>query len=360
MNDPTRHFPDTYREARANFIKAADRAGLDITTRVHPGAKGPRGRPLFLDVARAGERDAPHALVLISGTHGVEGYFGSAVQTGLLREGLMRRVPPGTRVLLIHAFNPFGFAWNRRVNEDNADLNRNFVQHTKPPRNTAYDTLAPFIAPKDMTPEVLKTANGHLRAYTAAHGAFALQTAISAGQYHHPDGLYFGGQKESGSAAMLRDIATEHLRGVKKMIAIDYHTGLGETGDAEMICEDLPGSPAYARQKKVWGRYVRSNEGGESLSAPLTGTLDQEFARLFPDCELTFAALEVGTAPMRDVFSALRKDNWLHLQKKPERSLFESIKREVRAAFYPDTADWKRKVWQHAIETFEPALAAIA
>ncbi len=63
---------------------------------------------------------------------------------------------------------------------------------------------------------------------------------------------------------------------------------------------------------------------------------------------------------MRDVFSALRKDNWLHLQKKPERSLFESIKREVRAAFYPDTADWKRKVWQHAIETFEPALAAIA
>ncbi len=64
--------------------------------------------------------------------------------------------------------------------------------------------------------------------------------------------------------------------------------------------------------------------------------------------ELTFAALEVGTAPMRDVFNALRKDNWLHLQKKPERSLWSDIKGEIRAAFYPDTESWKDKVWEHA------------
>ena len=80
-----------------------------------------------------------------------------------------------------------------------------------------------------------------------------------------------------------------------------------------MITEDLPGSPAYARAKKLWGEYVRSSEAGESLSAPLTGTIDAAIADWMDGRELTFAALEVGTRPMRQVLSALRNDNWLHM-----------------------------------------------
>ena len=34
---------------------------------------------------------------------------------------------PPLRCVLLHALNPFGFAWRRRVNEDNVDLNRNFL-----------------------------------------------------------------------------------------------------------------------------------------------------------------------------------------------------------------------------------------
>lgn len=354
------YFPATYREGRAAFIKAAEKNGMDITTRVHPHAKGPNGRPLFMDVACAGDRAAKRALLLISGTHGVEGYFGSGVQTGLLREGLARRIPKGVKLVMLHALNPFGFAWDRRVNEDNADINRNFVDHRRPPANPAYDSLAPWIAPKDISDEVLKEANRKLGEYAGAHGAFALQTAISAGQYNHEDGVYFGGKRESWSAAMLKDVIVEHLRGIAKLVVIDYHTGLGECGAAEMITEEIPGTPAYNRQKSIWGDRIRSSEAGESLSAPLTGTIDKAMAKLMGGAELTFAALEVGTAPMREVFNALRKDNWLHLQKKPERSRWDAIKAEIRAAFYPDNESWKHKVWQHAAETVEPALASLA
>jgi predicted deacylase len=90
---------------------------------------------LFIDVATIGAREAKTALLLISGTHGVEGYFGSGVETGLLREGLARRAPKGAKIVVLHALNPYGFAWNRRVNEDNADINRNFVDHAHPPAN---------------------------------------------------------------------------------------------------------------------------------------------------------------------------------------------------------------------------------
>jgi hypothetical protein len=83
-------------------------------------------------------------------------------------------------------------------------------------------------------------------------------------------------------------------------------------------------------------------------------------AKFMGTAELTFAALEVGTAPMRDVFNALRKDNWLHLQKKPDRPRWEAIKSEIRAAFYPDTEKWKDQVWEHATKTVDPALASLA
>ncbi len=355
---PEEHFPSDYRAARHAFIEASD--GLDVTTRVHPDATGPDGKPLFMDVAEIGARKAKTALLLMSGTHGAEGYFGSGVETGLLREGAL--VPPkGSKIVVLHAVNPYGFAWDRRVNEDNADINRNFVDHANPPRNEAYTSLAEWISPKDVSREALREANTHLRAFSDKHGAFALQTAISAGQYTHPDGVYFGGNKESWSSKMLRDVIKEHLASVKKLIVIDFHTGLGEPGAAEMITEDVPGSAAYKRQKAIWGGRVKSSEAGESLSAPLTGTIDKAFAQWMPKVEMTFAALECGTRSMRDVFHALRRDNWLHqIAGNTGNADAEAIRRDTRDAFYVDTPEWKRQVWDHGADVVQSALKAMA
>src|SRR5271155_3250741 len=184
---PEAHFPDDYRAAREVFVEAAEAADLGITSRVHPKTHGADGKPLFLDVAMAGPRDAKRALLLIAGTHGVEGYFGSGVQTGLLRQGLARRLPEGVKLVILHALNPFGFSWNRRVNEHNTDINRNFVDHAAPPSNDAYDLLAAAIAPRRETRAALEKAKAELRRYAEAHGAFALQAAMTRGQYRHPD-----------------------------------------------------------------------------------------------------------------------------------------------------------------------------
>jgi hypothetical protein len=101
--DPAEHFPADYRVGRHNFIAACEQAQIDVITRVHPKASGRDGKPLFLDTAIIGPREAKKALLLISATHGVEGYFGSGVQTGLMREGLARRAPPGSKIVLLHA-----------------------------------------------------------------------------------------------------------------------------------------------------------------------------------------------------------------------------------------------------------------
>jgi hypothetical protein len=353
------YFPSDYRAARRAFIEACEHDGVDVIARVHPTAQGRDGKPLFLDTAIIGPRDAKKALLLMSATHGVEGYFGSGVQTGLMREGLVGRVPPDTKIVLLHALNPYGFSWDRRVNEDNADINRNFVDFADPPSNRPYDALAEYIAPRDIAPDAMKAANAKLTAYLKEHGAMALQEAISRGQYRHPEGVYYGGARQSWSAAMLKDVIAENLQHLSKLIVIDFHTGLGAFGAGEMITEDLPGSPAYARARALWGNRVASSEAGESVSAPLAGTIDKAFADWFPHTELTFAALEVGTRDTRAVFKALRRDNWLHCIAGHTHPLAEAIRLELRDAFYPDDDVWKLLVWSHSVEVVESALRSL-
>jgi hypothetical protein len=355
-SNPEAYFPADYRQARRGFIAACEKAKVDSIARVHPTAKGPDGKPLFIDSAAIGPRNARKALLLIAGTHGVEGYFGSGAFTGLLSEGLTP--PAGSRVVLVHALNPYGFAWNRRVNEDNVDLNRNFVDHTHPPDNPRYAALADAIAYEDASPQAVARADARLAAFLQAHGESEFRQAVSGGQYRFPEGLFFGGTAPSWSHRMLQAVLTEDLAQVEQLVAIDFHTGLGETGAGEMITEQAPGSAAYQRARVLWGDMVASSESGESVSAPLVGTLDQALAGWLPGVELTFAALEVGTAPFERMFNALRRDNWLH-NFAPDQRLADELGRATRDAFYPDDAAWKRSVFAHARRAVTGALAAL-
>ena len=159
---------------------------------------------------------------------------------------------------------------------------------------------------------------------------------------------------------MLKDVFREELRDTEELIVIDFHTGLGETGASEMITEDLPDSDAYARAKSMWGDLVHSSEAGESVSAPLEGTIDQAVALWMKSKKLTFAALEVGTQSLRDVFDALRMDNWLHAHARLDHRNANAIKKKIRAAFYPDTEEWKRKVFKSADHVVNSALTALS
>lgn len=353
---PESYFPQDYRGARKAFIAACETRGVDVIARVHPSAKGPDGKPLFLDVCALGPRHAQKALLLIAGTHGVEGYFGSAVLTGLLRNGIAP--PEGARLVMIHALNPFGFAWNRRVDEDNIDINRNFVDHADPPANPGYDQLAHAIALRDVSDSGFAGADAVLAAYAQQHGQAAWQQAVSGGQYRHRDGLFYGGARECWSAQALRALLQEDLSRAKKVIAIDFHTGLGASGAGEMIVEAAPGDPAYTHARAIWGEMAVSTSVGESLSAPLTGTVDHGVAQLLPGAELTFAALEVGTIALDPMIRALRLANWQdHFA--PDASRAAEISRMMRDAFYTDTPVWKRAVWSLAEQAVRRALAAL-
>jgi hypothetical protein len=123
-----------------------------------------------------------------------------------------------------------------------------------------------------------------------------------------------------------------------------------------MSIEAPPDSPAYQRARAMWGDMVASSETGESVSTPLTGTLDQALAHWLP--MLTFAALEVGTLPREAVFNVLRRDNWLH-NFAPDQALAGEIGVACRDAFCPAEPAWKRQAFGHAQRAVAGALAAL-
>lgn len=123
------YFSDTYDDARSKFIDGAKTIGNAIITTL-PVMKGYIKRVYNSDVVLI-KRNPKKYIIHISGTHGTEGYAGSAIQLALLqylsdnKQLLKDKALPS--ILFYHALNPFGFANNRRCNENNVDLNRNFL-----------------------------------------------------------------------------------------------------------------------------------------------------------------------------------------------------------------------------------------
>src|ERR1700730_16462917 len=114
----SQHFSATYVEARGKFRDAATKAGARLVRYFNPN-KGPGGEELTTDVARLGPDGASRVLMTISATHGGEGFCGSGIQVASFESGLARELPADTALLVVHAINPHGFAWIRRVTEEN-------------------------------------------------------------------------------------------------------------------------------------------------------------------------------------------------------------------------------------------------
>ena len=100
---------ENYHEARDLFRQAAQELGAHLENHVVlSGAE--YGGDLTIDVAVVGVEDPTWSLVVSSGLHGVEGFFGSALQTAYLRQVQRQDVIDSKgQLVLIHAINPFGF-----------------------------------------------------------------------------------------------------------------------------------------------------------------------------------------------------------------------------------------------------------
>jgi len=352
-------FSADYQEARAKFRAAAKAAGGTLESVTHP-ERGPDGGDLSTDTAWFGPRAAPRVLVTIAATHGVEGFCGSGAQVDWLRRGEAARLPADVGVLMIHAVNPYGFAWLRRVTQENVDLNRNWVDFAAPvPANLGYDALAEAICPREWSEDAQAENTKILGAYAADHGFPALQQALSGGQYAHRAGIFYGGEAPTWSRLTQSAIFKAWLGSAQKVAVIDYHTGLGPWGYGEQIVTARRGTAAFARAAAWYGGAVTSPADGSSTSADIVGDGLSAAPGLVPGAEVTGMALEVGVQSINETLTALRADAWLHAHGDLASPQGKAIKAQVRAAFFGDADDWKGMVAGQSLLATRQAVAGL-
>lgn len=352
-------FSSSYAQARAQFLQEVSTAAQDVSaqeftlqTRLHP-LRGADGEELALDVARFGAPDAKKVLIISSACHGVEGYCGSGVQVHALRErGLLQQArEQGVTLLFLHALNPWGFSWKRRVTHENVDLNRNFQDFNAPlPDNPAYAQLHEILLPPEWPPTEGNQAA--LQDFIAREGFPALQAAVSGGQYAFADGMFYGGQTATWSNQQVRAVLREHAAQALHLAWVDLHTGLGASGVGERIFAGSEGDQAsLARARAWWGQNgvgVTSIFDGSSTSAKLTGMMWLAAYQECPRASYTGIALEYGTLPVLEMLGALRADHWLANHPQAAPALAQAIRAAMFAAFYTDTDAWRNSIIEQA------------
>lgn len=356
---PADCFRPTYAAARATFLRACADVGAEITSHRHPlGA--PDGTALFLDVARVGAAQARRVLFLTSGTHGIEGFCGSGIQTFLLRNGIARALPADVALVFVHAVNPWGFAWLRRVNEDNVDINRNFLDHRAPyPENPDYDRLYDVLNPTQLDDggDALREA---VRRLEHEHGTEVVYRSISGGQYRHPRGLQFGGREPVWSNRILRAVWARHAEDAELAVAVDLHSGLGPRGVGLLLQTAPETSRAAELAHAWWPDVIRSSPAGGSNAALASGLIGPAFVAAYPTAAAVGLVLEFGTLDMDDVMRAVHADNWLQHYGARHSEQGRAITQRMRDAFFIEDHRWQGQVCNRAQQVLTDAIAGMA
>ena len=357
--DFTRSFAVDYAGARAKFRASAEAAGASPASYKHAGASGPAGEPLFVDVARLGDARAPRQLVIISGTHGLEGLSGSAAQVGWLQS--RPQLPQGVSLLLVHALNPYGFAHATRTTENNVDLNRNFVDHAQPyPENPGYVRLHSYVLPDDWTPAALAAYAGEVAAFKDEHGPDALFDAQARGQYTHPQGANYGGNAREWSNLTLEAIVAEHLGSAEQIGMIDWHTGIGDYGDAFFLCFNEEGGALQAEAARWWGADRIVGQRPHGLARPnYQGLVFHGLRHFLGGRPMVGAVIEFGTRGP-NMRRALQLDVWLKFRAEKDSERVRLLRADLLDAFVPVSAHWREGTTEQAIAITQQTIAGLA
>ena len=354
-------YASSYSRARAKFLEAARRAGGALKSYVHPEKKTPEGEPLAIDVARFGDPKAARQALFISGTHGQEGFSGSAVQIGWMQSGGPSKLPNDLGVVLVHGLNPYGFAHATRTTENNVDLNRNFIDRDADvPANPHYEDLHEELKVRDWTEHETARVAGVLNKFAEVHGRDAMFDTLARGQYRHQDGLMYGGKDREWSNRTLEAIVQQFLAGAEKVAFIDWHTGIGDYGKPFFLCFNEPGSALFARACDWWGKENVDGVRPHGMERPnYTGLVFNGVQRFLGNRQMCGAVIEFGTRGL-GMRRVLQLDQWLRRQNGLDPEVRAGLQADMMDAFCPFDGQWRKDTLESALKLTDQAIEGLA
>lgn len=348
LRSPQPFFLSDYSSCRQYFVRLTDAFNKGMVDHRSWPLPVADETGLYTDAVLLGNPQADQTLVLISGTHGVEGYVGSAIQRFLLQY-LQLDTGANTadwNILMLHGLNPWGMHHARRCDQHGIDLNRNFIDFSALPGtdDDYHKVLDAFLL------DDAEARRQQLMRLNRQWGQNRFDRLLSGGQYNYDWAPFYGGRAPAFAQQVLDEVITTWQLAEKRLVVIDLHSGLGPWGHGELISDHPLSSPANDEAQQLFGHGVAVTDAGESCSVRKSGLMDYRWHQLMQQrgCFLT---LEFGTLGTQNLFDVLIDDHRLHYQ--GSAASVEALQRQRHAMlehFCPADRLWQQSVlfrgWQ--------------
>ena len=223
-------FRTDYEDIRLHLQELSDGLGAEFASHPIDESDG-----LYIDSFYLPSRDTQtNLVVLTTGVHGIEGYIGAAMLDVFFGEIYPTLDHSDTGVLVVANVNPYGMKHLRRYNENNVDLNRNFIldwDSFDRASNQEYPKVDTFLGPTGKIGNALWHEAGFylsLAKTAITEGADTISDALLTGQYEYPEGVYYGGDGDESSTVYLKDVFARCLESrYENIVHIDIHSGYG-------------------------------------------------------------------------------------------------------------------------------------
>lgn len=364
----TRHeyFSADYSESRQKFRELVTEHGGDLQCCIHPSARGPHDEQLTVDYAIFGVPRSERVFFNVNGVHGIEAYPGAAAQLQWMDQGGPDSLGNDVSVVLVHNLNPFGWAHGSQLTEDCIDLNRNFIDFGSLPRDEEFfELLAEAWKIDAVSFGALDQAWSRMLSVGDKVGHARLSAAMISGQYSFPDAVKYGGRAPAWSNEVLRGIAGDRLSDARKIVYLDWHTGLGDYGELYPLHSWHPASESWRITESLWGPdamkhgasgFMKSaihEEGSGASMADLNGVAQVAVRDASPGAIVAGGVIEFGTVPWDLIAQAAILDHWLMFENAGfgRRELF--WKAQLRTMFAPRDPRWEALVLTHSRTIYE-------
>ena len=341
-------FSKNYLEARERFVESINdlrQKGYEVNHDILPlNLKGPNDEDLTIDIATIGSIECENLLLYSSGIHGVEGFAGSAIQLSILEELKHNKPFKDYCVVFIHIINPYGMAWHRRVNENNVDLNRNFLKHHEG-EPEGYKKIDSFINPSTMPSKIdLMFLPQGIR-LLLKYGFTNVKQWFAQGQYTRPKSLQYGGNTIQESTKLILEWLSKNLRQTKKAFGVDLHTGLGPSGYDTILVPDEINEDDYKILQSLFGEHVSQLDPTKGVGYRISGDIHSGILKEFSSIAWLCITQEFGTFGPTKVFSSLRAENrWTqnNLLDDQKKIMQHWSRYNLLRTFNPDDSKWKK------------------
>lgn len=346
-------FSKSYSEAAGRFSIACDLLKQNEHQVRHErlmlGLEGPEKEPLAIDIAVIGSLKSGKVLLSTSGIHGVEGYPGSAIQLSIMDRIAKQDAFDDHAVIFIHCINPYGMAWWRRFNENNVDLNRNFLRSDQSYSGVpeGYELIREFFNPQ--TPPKNNERFFLIKALKMilSHGFNNVKQWVAEGQYEYPKAIQFGGKVLQPGPKLLIEWLDNNLKKVTDIWAIDLHTGLGPSGHDTLLVSPETSKFKFDNLDQLFPGHVESLDPNAGVGYQIVGDLHQGLEDRYQDIEWTSLTQEFGTFSPIKVIRASRTENrwtqWGDYDSEQDAKRHWSRLKMLRT-FNPEDRTWQEKI----------------